>query len=119
MVCEKCGIGEESKAMQKYAARTGKLWCESCRAPRRRFIKYDTGQVCEAWQGDFDEWDNPVLDGELFLPGIRMCNHRDCVNVEHIQGAVAPPERKRGRPAKPVDEDALFMKQLLKGKLRG
>jgi hypothetical protein len=65
MECQRCGLREESKAMQKYFIRTGKLFCSSCRAPRRRFIKYADGSVCEAWQGEFDEWENPTLNGEL------------------------------------------------------
>ena len=100
MECLRCGIQEETKAMQKYAARTGKVWCESCRTPPRRFVKYADGSICEAWFGDFDDSDNPIKDGRLYLPGVRTCGHSDCVAVAHVVGAVAKPERKRGRPAK-------------------
>ena len=116
MECQRCGIREETKAMQKYAARTNKVWCESCRTPRRRFVKYDNGLVCEAWFGEFDATDNPLKDGKLYLPGERICHHSDCVNLDHIVGAVAKPERKRGRPAKPVDEDIAVVKAILKGR---
>lgn len=101
--------------MGKYAFRTGRVWCESCRVQRRRFIKYDNGLVCEAWQGDFDEWDNPTDNGELFMPGVRTCGHRDCVNPDHIQGWVVQP-KKSGRPAKVVDPDEVFIQELMKGK---
>jgi hypothetical protein len=114
--CQRCGIQEETKAMQKYATRTGKVWCESCRTPSRRFIKYADGSVCEAWNGDFDEWDNPMKDGQLYLPGERLCNHRDCVSVDHVQGAVSKPERKRGRPAKEIDPDVATVKAILEGR---
>ena len=102
--------------MQKYALRTGRNWCESCRAPRRRFIKYVDGSVCEAWQGDFDELENPVRDGLLVLPGTRTCGHTDCVAVNHVVGAVAKPV-KRGRPAKPVDPDAATVKAIIERRL--
>jgi hypothetical protein len=75
--------------------------------------------VCEAWQGDFDDNDNPLLNGLLFMPGTRTCGHRDCINVAHVEGALPPPERKRGRPAKPIDEDVLFMNELLKRRRNG
>lgn len=72
--------------------------------------------MCEAWQGDFDEWENPIKDGELFMPGLRTCNHRDCVSVDHVVGAVVVPA-KRGRPAKPVDPDAATVKALIERRL--
>jgi hypothetical protein len=116
MECQRCGIREETKAMQKYAARTGKVWCESCRTPRRRFVVYEDGRVCEAWLGDFDAADNPMKDGQPYLVGVRTCGHSDCVNLDHIVGELTKPERKRGRPAKPVDEDVAVVKAILKGR---
>lgn len=42
---------------------------------------------CQPHRGFLDDWDNPLTDtGELYLPGNRFCNHRDCVNPEHIEG---------------------------------
>lgn len=79
-----------------------------------RLVKYADGRVCEAWQGDFDEWDNPMKDGVLYLPGVRLCGHRDCVSVDHVQGAVAKPHRKRGRPAKLVDPDIEIVAQIIR-----
>lgn len=48
-------------------------------------IRYGKGEVCLAWRGDFDENDNPVHNGKLFMPGVRSCGHRDCINPDHIQ----------------------------------
>lgn len=116
MECQRCGIREESKAMQKYAARTTRIWCESCRTPSRRFVKYADGSVCEAWHGEFDAADNPIKDGQLYLPGFRTCGHSDCVLLAHVQGAVSKPERKRGRPPKEIDPDAATVRAILKGR---
>ncbi len=48
-------------------------------------IRYGKGEVCLAWRGDFDEADNPIHNGKLFMPGVRNCGHRDCINPEHIK----------------------------------
>jgi hypothetical protein len=48
-------------------------------------IRYSKNDVCLAWRGDFDENDNPMHDGKLFMPGVRECGHRDCINPEHIK----------------------------------
>jgi hypothetical protein len=37
------------------------------------------------WRGDFDLEDNPMVNGHLLLPGVRLCEHRDCVNPHHIE----------------------------------
>ena len=73
--------------------------------------------MCEAWQGDFDEQDNPLKDGVLFMPGKRTCNHSDCVAVSHVIGAVSVPAR-RGRPAKPVDPDSAAVKAIIERRLK-
>ena len=51
-------------------------------------MKYGA-EECLAWGGDFDKKDNPVLDGVLYLPGVRLCSHTDCVRVDHIVRDVA------------------------------
>lgn len=45
--------------------------------------------VCTPYAGNLnDDW-LPVTDtGELFMPGIRSCKRKDCVNPEHV-GKVA------------------------------
>ena len=29
--------------------------------------------------------DNPLVDGELFMVGERICNHKDCVEIDHVR----------------------------------
>jgi hypothetical protein len=42
---------------------------------------------CISHTGLFDDWDNPVDDkGQLFMPGLRLCLHSDCVNPTHLKG---------------------------------
>ena len=111
MTCERCGQIEDSKALEKYVARTGKVLCESCRAPRRNRLSYGA-EVCLPHHGAFDDDDNPVNEfGVELMPGVRSCNHRDCVNPAHVEGAVVV-ERKRGRPAKPIDEDEAIVRRI-------
>ena len=115
MVCEKCGALEDTKALQKYVARTGNVLCESCRATRRNRIHYPNGETCLPWHGAFDDQDNPLNDvGELFLPGERTCRHKDCCEPTHIVGSPRLPERKRGRPAKVVDLDEAAVREIVR-----
>ena len=40
---------------------------------------------CISHTGLFDDWENPLDDkGELFMPGLRLCQHSDCVNPTHL-----------------------------------
>ena len=57
--------------------------CVSCRMRPALSIQYGASR-CVPWRGDFDKDDNPMVHGELFLPGVRACGHRDCVNGLHI-----------------------------------
>lgn len=57
--------------------------CVSCRMRPALSIQYGASR-CVPWRGDFDRDDNPIVHGELFLPGVRACGHRDCVNGLHI-----------------------------------
>lgn len=56
--------------------------CNSCRMRPAKSIKYND-DVCIPWHGEFDYNDNPVVSGMLFMPGVRVCGHRDCVNPNH------------------------------------
>jgi len=70
--------------MAKRRDRHVELLCRSCCAKPAKTIAGPLGK-CIPWHGDFDEADNPLLDGELFLPGDRACRNRDCVNREHVK----------------------------------
>jgi hypothetical protein len=42
---------------------------------------------CSPHQGKLDHDLNPIDDeGELVLPGERVCQHRDCINPAHVVG---------------------------------
>jgi hypothetical protein len=47
-------------------------------------IDYGHNDPCIPWRGEFDEDDNPIKAGQLYLPGARVCNHKDCVQSSHI-----------------------------------
>jgi hypothetical protein len=41
---------------------------------------------CIAWNGELNEDWLPIDDeGELFMPGLRICDLKDCVNSNHIE----------------------------------
>lgn len=84
MLCQRCGVNENSTRMEQRKARGSALLCVSCAAKPAKTVKTDYG-ICEPWQGRFDDYDNPLTDaGILYRPGFRKCGKTDCVNVEHI-----------------------------------
>jgi len=43
--------------------------------------------TCYPYAGDVDELWRPLdASGGLFRPGVRLCGHADCVNLNHIAG---------------------------------
>ena len=58
--------------------------CKDCRVKPAKSIGYGLAKSCLPWSGEFDPEDNPMLNGVLYLPGKRVCNHRDCVEISHI-----------------------------------
>ena len=85
MNCERCGMNVSEAAIERRKARgtyDGK--CSDCRNGRATELKYN-GQVCRPWRGEVDEDFNPI-DRNLkpYLPGVRTCGHKDCVNKQHI-----------------------------------
>ena len=81
--CPRCGFRWEIAGK-----RNKQIRCDGCKATRTERIKYGS-EECLAWGGDFNEKDYPVLDGELYLPGYRLCAHSDCVRIDHIVRNVA------------------------------
>jgi hypothetical protein len=77
--CVRCGYRWEITAKRNNLLAK----CASCKTIKRERIEYDD-ETCLAWQGDFDREDNPIMNGVLYLPGFRICQHRDCCNVNHI-----------------------------------
>ena len=85
MNCNRCGIEVSEAAIERRKARgtyDGK--CADCRNGQANEIKYN-GTVCRPWRGEVDEDFNPIdRNLKLYLPGLRTCGHKDCVNKEHI-----------------------------------
>lgn len=81
LTCRKCGV--VSFVSPEKRKRPDEL-CSDCRAKPRKKIHYGLAKPCLCWHGDFDEFDNPVLDGVLFMPGKRTCGHSDCVEITHL-----------------------------------
>jgi hypothetical protein len=79
-LCERCGL--------KYSVTSRRVknvdFCSSCRATPLKQVTYGNNGYCIPWHGDFDEWENPVLNGRLYKAGVRSCGHRDCVRDVHI-----------------------------------
>lgn len=80
MLCKRCGLSWEVPLVKR---RQQVVLCVSCRMRPALSIQYGASR-CVPWRGDFDRDDNPMVHGELFLPGVRACGHRDCVNGLHI-----------------------------------
>jgi hypothetical protein len=76
LLCRRCGYPFPN------ARKRVEDLCESCRARPAKIVRIN-GNYCVPWHGDFDEFDNPMLDGVLFMAGVRSCGKRDCVNGEH------------------------------------
>lgn len=79
--CRRCGFRWSVSADKRDRK---DLLCKSCRVKPAKVIQY--GRLrCEPHTGDFDDDLNPITEtGELFLPGERVCGHKDCVKLEHI-----------------------------------
>jgi hypothetical protein len=88
MNCERCGIEINYKTIEQRRVR-GRIdgRCSDCRVGPANEIKYN-GSVCRPWRGEVDEDLNPIdRKLRLYLPGVRTCGHKDCVNKDHIDAA--------------------------------
>lgn len=63
---------------------------------------------CKSWTGDYDDQDNPIKNGKLYLPGVRICGFRDCVNVIHIIGASVANGHKRCSVCSSIKPNSAF-----------
>jgi hypothetical protein len=86
MGCNRCGIDISDSAVERRIARgTYDGRCPDCRISKPQYqIKYD-GDICQPWRGRVDEDLNPIDEKlRLYLPGVRSCGHKDCVNRQHV-----------------------------------
>lgn len=81
LICKRCGFTEFVAADKR--KRKDSL-CVDCRRKPARSINYGQEKSCKPWNGEFTDWDEPLEHGRLYLPGKRICGHRDCVEVTHI-----------------------------------
>lgn len=93
MKCERCGIEiDENVIMKRKARGIEDTRCSDCRMKPRGKINYED-DYCMPHKGELDDDLNPIdSKGNLYLPGIRTCGHRDCIRRTHI---LRQPEEKR------------------------
>lgn len=83
--CRRCGLRWVVTADKKDAR---DLLCKSCRQKKQKVIQYGSLR-CMPYEGELDDQLRPItVTGELYLPGIRSCDHSDCVNPKHIASNV-------------------------------
>jgi len=79
--CRRCGFKWNVAASKK---NDKDLLCRSCRQGKQKVIQYGDLR-CEPHLGKVNDDLDPLDDnGELFMPGVRLCGHRDCVNSKHV-----------------------------------
>jgi len=81
VICERCGA---SWAVNQEKRHRTDLLFFSCRVKPAMVIQYGDLR-CQPWGGDFGVDDvTPILNGVEFMPGERICGHRDCCNPKHV-----------------------------------
>lgn len=94
-VCTRCHVAQPLENYRPRADKPGlRAECRACASQRETIRRYErkhglerpkpVKQTCTPWQGAFDQDDNPLQDGQLFMPGPRSCGKRDCVNPAHV-----------------------------------
>lgn len=82
LTCRRCGFTEFVPADKR--RRKDEL-CADCRRRPAKTINYGLDKSCVPHQGDFDADDNPVQWDRPYLPGKRICKHKDCVEPTHVR----------------------------------
>lgn len=81
VICERCGA---SWAVNQEKRHRTDLLCFSCRVKPAVVIQYGDLR-CQPWNGDFgSDGVTPMMSGEVFMPGHRICGHLDCCNPKHV-----------------------------------
>lgn len=86
--CSHCGANALSReAIQKRQSRgSARRICLDCSAAKKATLAYGD-LICKPWGGDFDlDTLTPLKDGRPFMPGQRICGHKDCIESSHILG---------------------------------
>lgn len=79
--CRRCGF-QWAVSNEKRGRKD--LLCVSCRMKPANMLQY--GKLrCIPHKGALDSELNPIDNlGQLVVPGVRVCGHRDCVNDAHV-----------------------------------
>jgi len=79
--CRRCGF-QWAVSNEKRGRKD--LLCVSCRMKPASMLQY--GKLrCIPHKGALDNDLNPIDEfGVLVMAGVRVCGHRDCVNVAHV-----------------------------------
>ena len=82
IICNRCGY---SWVVSPDKRGQTDLFCASCRAKPAKIVQYGSLK-CVPHKGEFDaDGITPLSGGVEVLPGVRICNHSDCVNPKHIE----------------------------------
>ena len=89
--CRQCGIIITYEVWYKRKIRNRENWdhCRDCIATPKKvevFVHPSLGRIaCVPYVGELNELWQPInAVGDLYLPGERICGHKDCVNTNHI-----------------------------------
>ena len=91
LICLRCGAEDTNGKLAKRVERNTSQLCSSCRARPSARINSTMGK-CIPHKGEFDLNTNQPLDenGNLFMPGTRLCGNADCCEPDHIERAYTP-----------------------------
>lgn len=82
--CERCGYVFQFNPRYLHGRNYDPNLCSNCKAKPTKSITKN-GLRCVPWDGDFDlDTDQPMRDGQPFMPGKRTCGNADCVNRKHV-----------------------------------
>ena len=111
IICVQCGQEIVASTWSKRKSRGHERWdyCRDCTATPVRAVTINhpvLGSItCYPFSGDLDDDWNPVdAEGEPYLPGVRMCGNKDCVNRHHIIGQT----HKKQKPKRITDLELLL-----------
>jgi len=90
--CRQCGMIISYEVWYKRKIRNNHNWdhCRDCIATPRKVevsVHPSLGRIeCIPHVGEVNEsWQPLNAVGDLYLPGLRICGHKDCVNRNHIR----------------------------------
>lgn len=90
--CRQCGIIVSYYVWFKRKTRNRPDWdhCKDCIATPKKIessIHPSLGRIeCIPYTGEVNDLWQPInAVGDLYMPGERICGHKDCVNAKHIK----------------------------------